>query len=156
MDKVIDIELKSVFINNITFECYLCLEDIKDKQYSILKCCDKSTNPIHNSCLFMLYLNSINYELTCPLCRHIFDIKGYLNRNQLKKLYIELQEHDKLIYKNKINIIIPNYYTSFILYTFIITLFGLFIYAIFCISFHASNSSSGRNYPRSRYGRFSI
>lgn len=156
MDKVINIELNSIFID-ITHECYVCLETINDKEYSTLQCCYKSTNQIHNSCLLTLYLNSINYESACPLCRRMFDIKEYLDINQLKKLVNKLQHNDKLIYKNKIDIIIPTYnYTIFILYVVIVIIIIVSLYAIVLNYNVHKDSSSGRNYPRSRYGIFLI
>lgn len=158
MDKLTNIELNSIFIN-ITHECYVCLETINDKEYSILQCCDKSTNQIHNSCLLTLYLNSMNHESNCPLCRHMFDIKDYLDINQLKKLVDKLQHNDKLIYKDKIDIIIPDYnsYMIYILYIVIIIIVISIIYAIIQSNYSVNkNRSNERNYPRSGYGRFLI
>lgn len=131
---------QNITINIVPIDCYICFNTFNDKDNVLLKCCNKSSNKIHNECLFTLFLHSLNNLILCPLCRNTIDIKIYFNKEQLKYLYNKLSEEDKFKYQNKFDSIIPTYIETHkycyveIFLLIIIIAFSLFLY-IFIINF---------------------
>lgn len=94
--------------------CSICLEEIKNDRYELLKC----PHVYHKKCI----IKWLEKSHTCPECRkvitNIFSIEtkkyGFKEKNVLEIDYLHLNVYDKDFDKLKFKIIIGNVYNALI------------------------------------------
>lgn len=139
MELSTDVEegMLSIEMDSFRESCCICLDYFYaiEKRSVYTLCCDKK---LHIDCLFLLIISG---HRLCPLCRSVLKPSDYLNTTIFKKLYFQLDDRTRSLYRENIDILMYRFSYRACLAKCFFWIYVSFIYTVMLLLFFLPKSN---------------